>query len=115
MPAIALTTDTSALTAIGNDYGFADVFVRQLRGLGRKGDALIGLSTSGNSENVVRAVTAARELGIVSIALTGESGGKLRQLADTAICVPSAQTNHIQEMHIAIGHYLCGFVEQAAS
>jgi D-sedoheptulose 7-phosphate isomerase len=115
MPAIALTTDTSALTAIGNDYGFADVFVRQLRGLGRKGDGLVAISTSGNSENVVRAVTAANEIGIATIALTGQGGGKLRELADIAICVPAKQTNHIQEMHIAIGHYLCGFIEQAAS
>jgi D-sedoheptulose 7-phosphate isomerase len=114
MPAIALTTDTSALTAIGNDYGFADVFVRQLRGLGMKGDGLIAISTSGNSENVVRAVTAAKAIGIATIALTGQSGGKLGELADIAICVPAAQTNHIQEMHIAIGHYLCGFVEHAA-
>lgn len=115
MPAIALTTDTSALTAIGNDYGFADVFSRQLRGLGRKGDALVGISTSGNSENVVRAVAAAKDIGIATIVLTGEGGGKLRELADIAICVPAKQTNHIQEMHIAIGHYLCGFVEHTAS
>ena len=112
---IAGHTDTSALTAIGNDYGFADVFVRQLRGLGRKGDGLVAISTSGNSENVVRAVTAANEIGIATIALTGQGGGKLRELADIAICVPAKQTNHIQEMHIAIGHYLCGFIEQAAS
>jgi len=115
MPAIALTTDTSALTAIGNDYGFADVFVRQLRGLGRKGDGLVAISTSGNSENVVRAVAAAKAIGIATVALTGERGGKLKELADIAICVPAAQTNHIQEMHIAIGHYLCGFIEHAAS
>jgi D-sedoheptulose 7-phosphate isomerase len=113
--ALALTTDTSALTAIGNDYGFADVFVRQLRGLGRRGDALVGTSTSGNSENVVRAVAAAKDIGIATIALTGEAGGKLRELCDIAICVPAKQTNHIQEMHIAIGHYLCGFVEHTAS
>lgn len=115
LPALALTTDTSALTAIGNDYGFAEVFARQLRGLGRKGDGLVAISTSGNSDNVVNAVLAAKEIGIATIALTGQSGGKLRQFADIAICVPSAQTNHIQEMHIAIGHYLCGFIEHAAN
>lgn len=115
LPALALTTDTSALTAIGNDYGFAEVFARQLRALGRSGDGLVAISTSGNSDNVVSAVAAAKEIGIATIALTGQAGGKLRQFADIAICVPSAQTNHIQEMHIAIGHYLCGFIEHAAS
>ena len=113
LTAIALTADTAALTAIGNDYGYADVFARQLRGLGRPDDALIAMSTSGNSENVLRAVAAARELGIATIGLTGRTGGKLRAACDLAICVPSDETNHIQEMHIAIGHYLCGFVEDA--
>jgi D-sedoheptulose 7-phosphate isomerase len=115
LPAIALTTDTSALTAIGNDYSFADVFARQLRGLGRKGDGLVAISTSGNSENVLRAVAAAKDMGIATIALTGQSANKIRDLADIAICVPATQPNHIQEMHIAIGHYLCGFIEQAVS
>lgn len=114
MPAIALTTDTSALTAIGNDYGFADIFARQLRGVGRQGDGLVAISTSGNSENVIRAAAAAKNIGIATIALTGQNGGKLSQIADIAICVPATQTNHVQEMHIAIGHYLCGFVEQEA-
>jgi len=113
MPAIALTTDTSALTAIANDYGFAEIFSRQVRGLGRKGDALVAISTSGNSENVLRAVSAAKTIGIASIALTGQTGGKLRELCDVSICVPANQANHVQEMHIAIGHYLCGFIEQA--
>jgi D-sedoheptulose 7-phosphate isomerase len=115
LPALALTVDTSALTAIANDYGYGEVFARQLRGLARPGDVLVGLSTSGNSENVVRAVETARELGLVSIGLTGRSGGKLRQLCDVAVCVPSDETNHIQEMHIAVGHYLCGVVEAAVS
>ena len=115
LPAIALTVDTSALTAIANDSGYADVFARQLRGLGRRGDVLVGLSTSGNSENVLRALVAAGELGIATIGLTGRAGGKLRAACDIAICVPADEANHIQEMHIAIGHYLCGFVENAVS
>lgn len=114
LPALALTVDTSALTAIGNDYGYADVFSRQLRGIGAKGDVLVGLSTSGNSENVLRALTAAKEMGVATIGLTGEGGGKMRAVCDVTICVPSKETNHIQEMHIAIGHYLCGFVEHEA-
>ena len=114
LPAIALTTDSSVLTAIGNDYEFAEVFARQLRGIGRKGDALLALSTSGTSENVVRALRTAKEMGIATIGLTGQSGGKFRDLADIAICVPATQANHIQEMHIAIGHYICGFIEQSA-
>lgn len=113
LAAIALTTDTSALTAIANDHGYPEVFARQLRGLGRPGDVLVALSTSGNSENVLRAVAAARELGIATIGMTGRAGGKLRAACDLAICVPADETNHIQEMHIAIGHYLCGFVEDA--
>ena len=113
LPALALTVDTSALTAIANDYGYDDVFARQLRGLGQRGDVLVALSTSGNSESVLRAVAAARELGIATIGLGGRTGGKLKDLCDLAICVPADQSNHIQEMHIAIGHYLCGFIEDA--
>jgi D-sedoheptulose 7-phosphate isomerase len=113
LAAIALTADTAVLTAIANDHGYADVFARQLRGLGRPGDVLVALSTSGNSENVMQAVAAARELGIATIAMTGRAGGRLRAVCDLAICVPADETNHIQEMHIAIGHYLCGFVEDA--
>jgi D-sedoheptulose 7-phosphate isomerase len=112
LPALALTVDTSALTAIGNDYGYEHVFSRQLRGVGRKGDVLFGLSTSGNSANVVQAFTAAKEMGIQTIALTGEGGGKLADMADVAIKVPSDKTNVIQEMHIVIGHTLCGYVEE---
>lgn len=111
LASLALTVDTSALTAIGNDYGYADIFSRQLRGIGRKGDVLIGLSTSGNSENVLRAFAVAKDLGIATIGLTGATGGKFKDVCDTLICVPADETNHIQEMHIAIGHYLCGFVE----
>ena len=114
LPAIALTVDTSALTAIANDYSYAEVFSRQLRGLGQSGDVLVGLSTSGNSENVLRAVDVARELGIATIGMTGRNGGKLAMACNIAICVPADETNHIQEMHIAVGHYLCGFVEDAS-
>ncbi len=112
LAAMSLTTDTSALTCISNDYSFADVFVRQVRGLGRAGDCLIGISTSGNSENVVRAVDACRAMGIRSIGLLGRDGGRLAALCDLSIVVPSAVTARIQEAHILIGHTLCGLVEQ---
>lgn len=113
LPSIALTVDTSALTAIGNDYGYEQVFSRQLRGIGRSGDVLVGISTSGNSANVVRAFEVAREIGVATVALTGSGGGRIADLADVAIRVPSSRTNEIQEMHIMIGHMLCGFVEDA--
>ena len=111
LPAVALTTDTSALTAIGNDYAFDEIFARQVRGLGRADDVLVGISTSGNSRNVIRALEVARELGMLTIGLTGENGGDMRALCDLAICVPSSQTNHVQEMHIAVGHMICAIVE----
>ncbi|HWV55138.1 D-sedoheptulose 7-phosphate isomerase [Pseudorhodoplanes sp.] len=111
LPALALTVDTSALTAIANDYSFDEVFARQLRGLGQQGDVLVAISTSGNSKNVLRAIEVARDKGIVTIGLTGQSGGQMRQLCDICVCVPSDRTNHIQEMHIAIGHAICGQVE----
>ena len=111
MAAVSLTVDTSALTAIGNDYGFADVFSRQLRGIGVAGDVIVGMSTSGNSENVVRAFEAAHSLGITTIGLTGAGGGKMAALSDILIAVPHRQTNHIQEAHIAIGHMICAMVE----
>jgi D-sedoheptulose 7-phosphate isomerase len=113
LPALALTVDTSVLTAVGNDYGYAEVFERQVRGLGRPGDVLVGLSTSGNSENVLRAFAAARELGLRSVGLTGQGGGRMADAADLCIRVPSSRTNEIQEMHIAIGHLLCEMVETA--
>jgi D-sedoheptulose 7-phosphate isomerase len=113
LPSLALTVDTSALTAIGNDYGYEHVFSRQLRGIGSAGDVLVGISTSGNSANVVHAFEAAREIGVRCIAMTGAKGGKIADLAELAIKVPSTQTNEIQEMHILIGHMLCGFVEEA--
>ena len=110
---LALTTDTSALTAIGNDYGFDHVFSRPLRGLGRAGDALVAISTSGNSPNVLEAIKAARDIGIKVVGLTGAGGGKLAGLADVCIKAPADRTDHIQEMHIAVGHMLCGIVENA--
>jgi len=113
LAAMALSTDTSALTCIANDYGFDDVFSRQVRGLGREGDCLLALSTSGNSRNVLRAAEAARAAGIRVIGLLGRDGGALRALCDIAIVVPSTTTARIQEAHIFIGHTLCAMVEEA--
>jgi D-sedoheptulose 7-phosphate isomerase len=110
LPAIALTTDTSFLTAFANDCGFDGVFERQVQALGRRGDVLIGISTSGNSPNVIRAVRYARARGLRSVVLTG-SQGQLASLADVAISVPSTDTQHIQETHLAIEHLVCWLVE----
>ena len=112
LAALSLTVDTSDITAIGNDYGYDDIFRRQLEGLGKAGDVLIGLSTSGNSTNVIRAFELARSMDIRTVAFTGEGGGKMKALADICLTVPSNQTNHIQEMHITIGHIVCGLVEK---
>jgi len=112
IPALALTTDTSFLTAFANDIGYEGVFERQLRAHGRAGDVLLGITTSGNSANVLAAARAAKELGITVIALTG-AAGKVAALADVAICVPSSDTQHIQEAHLAIEHLICGLVERA--
>lgn len=111
LPALALTTDTSFLTAFSNDISFDDTFMRQVQALGREGDVLLGISTSGSSRNVVRAVEQAHSMGIRTIALTG-SGGKLRELADVCIAVPSAVTQFIQETHLAVEHILCYLVER---
>jgi len=111
LPAIALTTDTSALTAIGNDFGFDQVFVRQLEALAVSGDALIVYSTSGNSGNILAAVELAREIGCTTIALTGDSGGKLKEQVDVCFCVPSSETPRIQEAHAFIGHALCDLID----
>lgn len=111
--AIALTTDTSILTSVGNDSSFDDLFERQLRALGRKGDVGIAISTSGNSANVLRAVDAARELGIKTVALAGYNGGKLADAVDIALVVNARSTQRIQETHITIGHILCELVEDA--
>lgn len=113
LPGIALTVDSSALTAIANDYGYDAVFERQVRGLGRAGDVLVGISTSGNSASVARAVEAAAALGMKTVGLTGEGGGRMAGLCDLTLRVPSADTPRIQEMHIAIGHMLCELVETA--
>ena len=111
LPALALTTDTSILTAVSNDYAFADVFRRQIEAHAQKGDVVFGLSTSGNSENVCRAMELARQRGAVTIALAGGSGGRLRDLADLALVAPSSETPRIQEAHIAIIHIVCDLVE----
>jgi len=110
-PALSLALDTSALTAGGNDYGFDTVFERPLRGLGRRGDVLIGITTSGRSPNVVRALAAARELGIGTIGLLGSSGEPARAQCDVALLVPSTETARIQESHIALGHALMELLE----
>ncbi len=110
--AIALSTDTSALTCIANDYSFEAIFSRQVQAIGKPGDCLIAISTSGNSGNVLAAVAAAKALGITCIGLLGRDGGKLKPQCDVSIVVPSQVTARIQEAHILIGHSLCGAVEQ---
>ena len=113
--ALALTTDTSMLTAIGNDYGFDDLFSRQVEALCRPGDVVIGISTSGNSENVIRALEAARNLDAVAAGFGGRDGGRMRGLADPLLVVPSDDIARIQEMHITLGHMLCGALETELS
>jgi D-sedoheptulose 7-phosphate isomerase len=113
LPAMALTTNASQLTALSNDYGYEAVFSRQLQALGRAGDVFFGLSTSGNSANVVNAVEVAREQELITVGMTGNSGGRLESLCDVCIQVPSANTARIQEAHITIGHILCAQIEQA--
>jgi D-sedoheptulose 7-phosphate isomerase len=110
--ALALNTDTTILTAIGNDYGFDEIFRRQVEGLLGAGDLLLCLSTSGNAENVLRAVEEGRSRGVFTAGLTGESGGKLAQAADLCLKIPHHQTSTIQEAHLAIGHILCDLVER---
>ncbi len=112
LAAIALNTDTSALTCIGNDYGFDEVFGRQVLALGQPRDCLIAISTSGNSRNVIIAVRAAKSIGMLTLGLSGRDGGELAQCCDLNIVVPSQVTARIQEAHILIGHTLCGGVEQ---
>jgi D-sedoheptulose 7-phosphate isomerase len=111
LPSIALTTDTSALLAIGNDYGFEKVFSRQIEALGNKGDIFIGISTSGNSKNVINALIAANKKGLTTVGLIGENGGEMEGLCKFCIKVPSDQTPRIQEAHILIGHIICAIVE----
>ena len=111
LPAISLTENMASVTAIGNDYAFDQIFSRQIEGLALPGDAAIGLSTSGNSPNVLRGLRKAKELKVAAIGLTGGSGGQMASLCDICICVPSTVTAHVQEVHLAIGHILCGLVE----
>ena len=110
--AIALTTDSSVMTAIGNDYGFEQVFERQVRGLGRKGDVLIAISTSGRSPNILRALAAAREIGLGTIGLTGRTGGEMPAFCDVCLRAPSDSTPLVQQIHITAGHIICGLVEE---
>lgn len=113
LAAIALTTDTSILTAIGNDYGYERLFSRQVQALGREGDVFIGISTSGNSANVIAAFAEAEKLKLKTIGLTGLGGGKMADMCDITLRMPSMETPKIQEGHIAIGHIICGLVEAA--
>ncbi len=113
LAAIALNTDSSALTAIGNDYGFAEIFARQIEAIAKPGDVALAISTSGNSPNVVRALESARNLGLATIGLSGKSGGKMVDLVDICLCVPSDSTPRIQEAHALIIHILSGIVENA--
>jgi D-sedoheptulose 7-phosphate isomerase len=115
LPGIALTTDTSALTAIGNDYGYERVFDRQLEALANEGDLLIGISTSGNSKNVNNALRLAKERGCRTIGLSGRDGGEMNDLCDVNIIVPSDDTPRIQEMHILIGHIMCQAIDDSLS
>lgn len=112
IPSIALSTDTSIITAIGNDYGFERLFERQIQAHAQKGDIFIGISTSGNSENIVRALYTCKEIGVKTIVLTGKAGGKVSDLSDICIKVPSIETPRIQESHILIGHIMCCIVEE---
>jgi D-sedoheptulose 7-phosphate isomerase len=113
MPAIALTTDTSILTSVGNDYGFDYVFSRQVEALCTEKDTVIGLSTSGNSANVVAAIEAAKQAGAYAIGMTGAGGGKLARLCDLTLAMPSSDTPRIQEAHILVGHILCDLIDDA--
>jgi D-sedoheptulose 7-phosphate isomerase len=115
IPAVALTTNTSTLTAIANDYGYDVSFSRQIEALAAKGDVVLAISTSGNAKNVLAAVRKAREMGLVTIGLTGGEGGELAKTADISVIVPSRVTARIQESHIMIGHIICEFAEDAVS
>lgn len=112
MAGMALTVDTSALTAVGNDFGYEYVFSRQVEGLGRAGDVLVGISTSGRSKNVVKAMESARKLGIFTVAMTGSTRGPMADLADYWLAIPATETQKIQEGHIVLGHVFCALVEQ---
>lgn len=111
LPAIALTTDTSIITAIGNDYSYDEIFSKQVQALGRKADIAIGITTSGNSPNVIRAIEAAKQIGMITIGLSG-SKGRLKEICDVAFCVDAQETPRIQEVHILLGHVLCDLTER---
>ncbi|HEX4112464.1 MAG TPA: D-sedoheptulose 7-phosphate isomerase [Stellaceae bacterium] len=111
LAAVALTTDGSVLTAIGNDYGYEQVFARQVAGLGRPGDVFVGLSTSGNSRNIVTALKVARESGLHTVGMTGQSGGAMLTFCDLCLCVPATATPLIQQIHLVAAHAMCGMVE----
>jgi D-sedoheptulose 7-phosphate isomerase len=113
LPAEALHVNTSFLTAVANDYSFDEVYARMVKGTGREGDILFALSTSGNSKNIIRALETAREQGLITIGMTGQTGGKMKDLCDFLINVPSEDTPRIQESHITIGHAICEFVESS--
>ncbi len=113
LPAEAMHVNTSYLTAVANDYGYDEVYARYLKGTGKKGDVLIGISTSGNSENIIRAQRVAKENGITVVSFTGEEGGKMKELSDFLLNVPSQVTPRIQESHILLGHIVCELVEDA--
>jgi D-sedoheptulose 7-phosphate isomerase len=113
LASIALTTDTSIITAIGNDYGYEKLFSRQVQANGVKGDMFIGISTSGNSANVIEALKECKEKGIITVGLTGEKGGKMAEMCDYCIKIPSNETPRVQESHILIGHIICAVVEEA--
>ncbi|MBI3856193.1 MAG: D-sedoheptulose 7-phosphate isomerase [Planctomycetes bacterium] len=113
LPCHALTTNTSTLTAIGNDYGYERTFARQLEAYCRKGDAAVGISTSGNSANVLEGIKTARKIGALTVGLTNEQGGKLKKLVDLCLCVPSKDTQRVQECHMAVGHILCDLIESS--
>jgi len=112
LPAIALTTNTSSVTAIANDYGYETIFIKQIQGLAKKGDIVIALSAGGNSQNVILAIEEAKKRGAITIGFTGKQGGKLKELADYVIHVPSNITARIQETHITVGHIICSLVEE---
>lgn len=113
LPSIALSTDSSIMTAVSNDYGFKQIFARQIQAQGSQGDVFIGISTSGNSENLIEALKACKEAGIYTIGLTGQTGGAMKEFCDICLKVPSTDTPRIQESHILIGHIICGLVEES--
>ncbi len=113
IPSIALTTDTSILTAVGNDYGYERIFQRQVEALCTEGDVLVGISTSGTSKNVCAALQTARQIGAFTVAFTGQSGREIADIAEVALCIPSKDTARIQEAHILCGHMLCDWVERS--